>query len=187
MSNFPDLYILRHGQTTWNLAGRYQGRQNSPLTDLGQMQAARQNEIATAIIEKPEQAFVSPQLRAMQTADIALDGIIMPNCDDRLQEISFGSWEGLTRADLQDKVTTSFDDSLWFYDSPDGENFTTIRDRVRSFLNDLDAPAFVVTHGVTSLVLRGLWLGLGKEELSKLPREQGCIYHLSNGVETCLR
>ncbi|KAB7613865.1 histidine phosphatase family protein [Amylibacter sp. SFDW26] len=187
MPSFPDLYILRHGQTTWNVAGRFQGRMNSPLTELGKDQAKRQNEIALSIACKPLQAFVSPQPRALQTAEIALDGIIAPQIDDRLQEIAFGDWEGLTHVELEDKITSPFEDSLWFYDSPKGEDFTTICDRVMSFLTDINAPAFIITHGVTSLILRGLWLGLDKEQLSKLPREQGCIYHLSNDVETCLR
>ncbi len=187
MPNYPDLFILRHGQTDWNLAGRFQGRMNSDLTELGKEQAARQNEIAAALSCKPKQAFVSPQPRALQTAKIALDGIITPAKDDRLQEIAFGDWEGQTRAELEDKIASPFESNLWFYDSPNGENYAMICERVKSFMDDLTAPAFVVTHGVTSLIMRGLWLGLSQAELSKLPRQQGCIYHLSGGVETCLR
>ncbi len=187
MPRFPDLYILRHGQTEWNVAGRFQGRMNSPLTKLGKQQAARQNEIASTIAQKPTQAFVSPQPRALQTAEIALKGIMTPQHDDRLQEISFGDWEGLTRTELAGKITSPFEGNLWFYDAPNGENFEMICDRVKSFMDDLDEPTFVVTHGVTSLIMRGIWLGLDKASLSKLPREQGCIYHLSNGVESCLR
>ncbi|MCB1411303.1 MAG: histidine phosphatase family protein, partial [Rhodobacteraceae bacterium] len=41
----PPIYILRHGQTVWNLEGRMQGSRDSSLTDLGRAQAARQGAI----------------------------------------------------------------------------------------------------------------------------------------------
>ena len=59
--------------------------------------------------------------------------------------------------------------------------------RALEFLNYLDEPAVVVTHGVTSRVLRGLCLGLCQSDILKLPIDQGCIYHLVNGTETILR
>ena len=39
---YPDLYMMRHGQTVWNAEGRMQGRMNSPLTEFGAEQARRQ-------------------------------------------------------------------------------------------------------------------------------------------------
>jgi probable phosphoglycerate mutase len=56
-----------------------------------------------------------------------------------------------------------------------------------SFLQELEDPAIIVTHAVTSKVLRGLYLGLDQADLLKLPAEQGCIYHLYKGTEAVLR
>ena len=62
-----------------------------------------------------------------------------------------------------------------------------ISTRVLSFLKELEDPAIIVTHAVTSKVLRGLYLGLDQADLLKLPAEQGCIYHLYKGTEAVLR
>ena len=51
--------MLRHGQTEWNVAGRFQGQQNSPLTDLGQEQAQLQNKLLSGVEVLPSKAFVS--------------------------------------------------------------------------------------------------------------------------------
>ena len=45
--------------------------------------------------------------------------------------------------------------------------------RVQGFLDDLDRPAIIVTHAVTSTVLRSLWLGKDQEKMLELPIDQG--------------
>ena len=47
---FPELYILRHGETVWNFENRMQGALNSPLTAKGEAQAANQGRILRALI-----------------------------------------------------------------------------------------------------------------------------------------
>ena len=59
--------------------------------------------------------------------------------------------------------------------------------RVQGFLDDLDQPAIIVTHAITSTVLRGLWLGSDQAKMLELPIDQNCVYHLSNGIEKILR
>ena len=56
-----------------------------------------------------------------------------------------------------------------------------------SFLKELEDPAIIVTHAVTSKILRGICLGLDQADLLKLPAEQGCIYNLHKGAEAVLR
>jgi len=53
--------------------------------------------------------------------------------------------------------------------------------RAKSFLDSLTGPTVIVTHGITSYVLRGLWLGLGPDEMMALQGGQGCVYHLADG------
>lgn len=184
--NWPDLLVLRHGQTEWNLAGRFQGRRNSDLTELGQAQAACQNQILQPLLTQYPQRFASPQGRAVQTAQIALGDVSFQE-DARLMEVAFGNWEGMTRTEIKTQIIGDYDAHLWLFQSPNGEMFSEMRDRVTTFLDDLTGPAVIVTHGVTSAVVRGLWLGLSMEELAVLPKEQGCVVQLADRQETILR
>jgi len=191
MAQYPELFVLRHGQTEWNVSGRYQGRMDSALTKLGVEQANIQGQILKQLSGVDSiQCFSSPLLRASRTAEIALAAIgqvAMP--DPRLQEIDFGDWEGKTRHEVQVLLPPEMRDGQnlgWYFKSPRGERFADISKRVRHFLDELQAPAIVVTHGVTSMVLRGLWLGYSETELLGLPHKQGCVYHLQNGGEDCL-
>jgi probable phosphoglycerate mutase len=183
----PDLYILRHGQTEWNLAGRFQGRKNSPLTELGQSHARQQRTILENLTNPPTKRFASPLGRTIQTAELAfgsMDGVIL---DDRIQEIAFGKWEGATRDQIKSQITSDYETKTWQFQSPDGETFDMIYERVNDFLSEQSTPAIIVTHGVTATVLRGICMGLNQAELLQLSSEQGCVFHVSNGVETILR
>ncbi|WP_371405181.1 histidine phosphatase family protein [Kribbella sp. NBC_00662] len=100
-SNGPGLtiYLARHGQTEWNVAGRRQGRLDSPLTDLGLQQASRNSELLST--EGVDAVFASPLGRAQQTASIigAKLGLTVEVLDE-LAEIDHGLWSGLTSAEI---------------------------------------------------------------------------------------
>ncbi len=187
MSRYPDLFVLRHGQTEWNTLGKFQGRKDSPLTETGKAQARTQNQILCGIPNTPSRVVVSPQERAQHTARLAIAPHLQLETDHRLQEIAFGQWEGVTKNVIRSQIDYAYESYLWFFRSPGGESFEEISTRVRSFLDEQEEPSIIVTHGVTSSVLRGIWLGLDQEDLLKLPRTQGCVFHLSNGTETILR
>ena len=184
---YPDLYILRHGETTWNLQGRYQGRQDSPLTEKGRSQALVQRELLNGLDDVPSKVFISPLGRVIETARLAVTLGDRPIIDERLQEISFGNWEGSLKEDIAKNIHISSTNRSWAFNSPDGETLGMISARVQEFLDDLDQPAIIVTHGITSIVLRGLWLGLDQAKMLEMSTDQGCIYHLSNGTETIMR
>ncbi|MCQ0970498.1 histidine phosphatase family protein [Paracoccus sp. TK19116] len=181
-----DLYVLRHGETVWNELGRFQGRKDSPLTERGLTQALRQRALLESLSEKPEITYSSPQGRALQTARIALGNDALILQDERLCEIDFGAWEGLSRQEVQRQVGDGFASGEWNFDSPGGEDFHAIVGRVTSFLHDLREPAVVVTHGMTSVILRGLCMGMGKASMLRLERRQGVIYRVADGAETIL-
>ena len=188
---YPEIYVLRHGQTVWNLEGRFQGQKDSPLTDKGLAQAARQGAILTATALPPDvRLFASPIERARKTAEIACAGLDGPVIEDaRLVEVGFGAWEGLTRADIAAKwpERAESDDTgfLWHFSAPGGESFDRMKARAADVLNDLDGPAVIVTHGITSRMIRGIWLGLDAHGMDELPGGQGCVYHLKDGVQRC--
>ena len=71
MYPYPELYILRHGETLWNQQGRLQGQKDSPLTDKGRQQALAQGEVLRSIKSLPNIVFVNPLGRTLTTANFA--------------------------------------------------------------------------------------------------------------------
>lgn len=192
MPDFPEIVVLRHGQTVWNREGRHQGQLDSRLTDLGQEQAIKQGQILTRLLGDARwPAFCSPQGRASATARIALSDLkITPQHDDNLKEIHFGQWQGLTVEeiaqtwpDLVPPVVHNFD---MHFLSPDGETFGDLSRRARTFLAKLTEPSIIVTHGMTSRLLRGHWLGLERDAMKEIGGGQGVVFHLVDGQQTRL-
>ena len=187
MSNYPELYILRHGQTEWNVEGRMQGNLDSPLTPKGRDQAKTQGRLLRSLgLEAvPYPCLSSPKGRAFETASIALSEIsCVPVVDARLCETDLGSWQNCLLRDLRPNCPADLWQDLgpswYFFNAPDGESFESQRDRCKSLLDGLHGPAILVTHGITSRVLRGLWLGLGYRDTVLLPDGQGGVFHMKN-------
>jgi len=191
MKKYPDLYILRHGQTEWNLQGRMQGRLDSPLTPLGQRQARQQGRILARLGLGEVDCFCSPQGRALHTARIALKATGQTAQEDTaLSEVDMGSWQNCLASDLrrhcQPDLWEDLGPAWYFFNTPDGETWEQARRRCLLLLERLAGPSVLVTHGITAKVLRGLWLGLNYRDSVLLPGGQGCVFHLSNRRETCL-
>ncbi|MDB5576652.1 MAG: putative phosphoglycerate mutase, partial [Bradyrhizobium sp.] len=98
----PTIYYIRHGETAWNAAGRFQGSQDIPLNDLGRTQAVTAGGILADLIarnghEAATLPFVaSPLGRARLTMELVRKTMQLPPekyaLDDRLREIAFGQW-----------------------------------------------------------------------------------------------
>lgn len=96
-------YIFRHGQSTYNLAGRTQGQTNdSVLTPLGEQQAL---EVGKKLQDKGVEVIISsPLTRAMQTAQLANESLNVPiRQDERFSEVNVGEIEGLHYTVIQEK------------------------------------------------------------------------------------
>jgi len=182
------LYLVRHGETEWNGVGRYQGLRDSPLTRRGRDQAA---EIGRALSKQvstsngPLRAYVSPLGRAQATADIIEKSLHLDRTDDvRLREISTGCWDGMSLYEIDIEYPGALDGSDrgdWYFRSPDGESLEAALARVRAWLQDVQTPALAVTHGLTSRLIRGVWLGLGDAEMLDLPVPQNGFFRLLEG------
>ncbi len=184
-----EFLILRHGETEWNREGRMQGGLDSPLTGTGRAQAQRQNAILRDFGVTGWSWCASPQGRAMATAQIAADGLtteIVP--DARLREIGMGNWSGLRRSEIAEQVPHLFEtDGLGWYDhAPDGEGLVALEQRAKAFLKDLKGPTVIVTHGITSRVLRCIAQGLPVEAFETLGGGQGVVYHIREGESRLL-
>ncbi len=163
-----------------------QGELDSPLTEKGQLDAARQHEILRALDLTGFAFWSSPQGRAFHTAAIALAGIApLIRTDDRLREIGVGDWSGRLRSELPTpKGPNPF--MAQYEMAPNGEGFARVKTRVRAFLDDLKGPAVIVTHGVTGSMMRGLVIGERAHRDSSPHGGQGCVYHLKDGEQVLL-
>ena len=187
---------VRHGETQWNLARRFQGQFDSPLTERGIAQA---HAVGRLVQKLPEAAFArivaSPLGRARRTAEIIRDHLTAGaelTIDDRLREISVGSWDGLTYSDIARRFPGIFDGEGrhdWYFRSPDGDTYETFAARVGEWLRASAGSPFViaVTHGIVSRVLRGLYAGLPREVALTLPVPQDKVFRLCDGVIEELR
>lgn len=186
----PPLFILRHGETEWNRAGRMQGHLDSPLTPLGRAQAARQNAVLRRVLPANASAVSSDAARTVTSAEIALDGLAVPlRIDARLREVALGQWQGLTLAEIEAGwgwLTEGRDPMEWKFDAPGGETLAALAARAGAVLAGLDRPTVIVTHGLTSRVLRCLALGRPPEDLGKLPGGQGVVHVIEGGASHTL-
>jgi probable phosphoglycerate mutase len=95
------ILLVRHGQSTWNAEGRWQGQADPPLSDLGRLQARS----AATSLGALDAIFSSDLQRAMETAVIISTelGVGPVVVDPDLKERSAGAWSGLTRAEIDER------------------------------------------------------------------------------------
>jgi len=139
--------LLRHGPTEWNALGKVQGHTDIPLSEAGlaRMQALRLPFAASLV-------YASPLLRARQTVEaLGLSDAIL---DPRLMEQNWGTWEGLTRAEIlvrggPDAFVKAGSEQGDAFRPGNGESTGELHARVASFLSDVarqDCDAVAVAH-----------------------------------------
>lgn len=103
-----EMIVIRHGETEWNLSGRWQGHENSLLTENGHLQAKA---VAKALKQYPVSAlYSSDQGRALQTARYIEETLGLPIVtDSRLRERHLGIFQGLTAAQMKAQYPDSFE------------------------------------------------------------------------------
>jgi 2,3-bisphosphoglycerate-dependent phosphoglycerate mutase len=144
-----DLWLIRHGETTWNAEGRIQGQTDARLSELGIRQAKA---LAKRLSDRKFDAvYSSDSGRAIQTANIIFPGQNL--ClDARLREMHYGVLEGKTRAEFSPDEETNY---LTYRQDPynqriqEGENWQDLFARVDAWLKSLpeDGQIAAVTHG----------------------------------------
>lgn len=166
-----NLYLVRHGQSTWNVQGRVQGQtMHPPLTELGRAQAER---AACALRDAGiVRMLASDQVRALQTAQIIGARIgVPPLPSSLLREQDLGSWQGLTTEQALAAWRDRFGDDGWTdpgreaqLRAPGGESLADVGARVAALLASplvTEAPGAValVSHGDTIRIAIGHLLG----------------------------
>lgn len=152
------LYLIRHGQTEWNVERRMQGWQDSPLTSVGVEAAEALGRYLKDT--KIDHVYCSTSGRASKTAELICKGRdIKPVELDELRELCMGKWEGVKIDEITKLDTLRHDQFLndpMRFDGGSGESFLDIMSRTKEFLADLvskhgesNDQILVVTHTVT--------------------------------------
>ena len=148
------LLLIRHGQSVWNAARRWQGHSDVPLSELGHQQA---REAAEALAGETLAALYSSDLkRAWVTAQIVGEPHdLVPIPDVRLRELDVGEWGGLTRCEIEARwpeALAAFDRAEPHARPSGGETRAELERRIHGALDDLaarhvGATIAVVAHG----------------------------------------
>lgn len=186
------IYLVRHGETTWNQEGRHHGHDDSPLTERGIEQAHAAAWVLQRAIPDVRAVCIetSPLGRARQTAAIISEAlgldvdaaVVTP----LLIEHDLGAWQGLTRAEIDSQYPNARRErraNKWNYVVPCGESYAFVAARARQWLaNERHAPITIaVTHGKISRTIQGAYAGLTPSETLARSHHQNRIYQLFAG------
>jgi len=191
---WPLIYFLRHGQTDWNAAQRFQGQRDIPLNDYGRSQAAHNGKTLDALLSSetvdPNHLdwFCSPLGRTRETMEIARSQFSsdLPEVtfDDRLMEISFGIFEGTLLSDMEKEHPDEFaarNKSKWNHLPPKGENYDMLLERLQAFGQRLEKPSVVVAHGGVARALRSFLAGASGPQLDSWAPPQDQVMRFEDG------
>lgn len=182
------LILVRHGETDWNREGRLQGGQDIPLNDLGRKQAAEAaDRLRTLVPGFATLDFIgSPMHRARETMDILRAELdLAPGAyrlDDRLKELTFGSWEGFTWRDIRKAEREQAqlrERDKWSFVPPGGESYGMLADRVRPVLEELRRETVIVSHGGVARAILALVGAVPPQKASLVEIWQGKILVVS--------
>lgn len=156
------VFLLRHGETAWSLAGRHTGRTDIPLTERGRTLATTAGELGDRLRggRPPALVLSSPRRRARATAELA--GLHVDRVDERLGEWDYGDYEGRTTPQIREQVP---DWTVWTHPSPGGETAAQVGDRADAVLAEArgalpGGDVVLVGHGHFSRVLMARWIEL---------------------------
>ncbi|NWG15328.1 MAG: histidine phosphatase family protein [Chloroflexi bacterium] len=148
------ILLIRHGQTDWNMEGRWQGSLPVPLNDIGRAQARA---LAAHLRESPIRAIYSSDLpRALETAQLLGAALgVQPTPDVRLREFDLGIFQGLKRDEMMARYPAewaSFNADYWDYSIPGGESRRALQRRMWEAWQDVVArdegpEVAIVSHG----------------------------------------
>jgi broad specificity phosphatase PhoE len=169
------LVLLRHAETEWSKSGQHTGRTDLGLTDAGRDQATEAGlALGNLQLDNP-MVVTSPRRRAVSTAELA--GLAVDEKSPLIAEWDYGSYEGLTTAQIQESQPGWL---IWTHGCPDGETVTQVSDRAdRAIALAIEHMAsrdvLFVGHGHFSRVMIARWLELPLAAGSRFSMVAGSI------------
>lgn len=181
----PTLLLVRHGQTDWNVEGRWQGQADAPMNDKGRAQARA---LADQLNGWRVDAIWSSDLqRALETAQIIADRQGKPvHADRRLREINLGRWEGMLVTDIKQRYPQEWAErrrDVRNSRAPGGESVAEVAERVQRAADDVARqwPAgrvLLVSHGVSLAALICQSRGVTLEEVYHYVPDNGDVIEI---------
>jgi broad specificity phosphatase PhoE len=161
-----EILVIRHGETAWNRDEVFRGRADVPLSERGREQARL---LGGALAGRPiEAVYSSPLSRARETAaPLAEAAGLEVAADDRLVDMSFGEWEGVPRAEVEERWGELYE--MWVrapeeFRAPRGESLAEVLARAWPAMEEIASRhevAAVVSHRVVCKVVLCEALGSG--------------------------
>jgi broad specificity phosphatase PhoE len=161
------LVLLRHGETEWSKSGQHTGRTEVELTEAGRVQAKLAGGVLGELELVDPLVISSPRERSLTTAQLA--GLSIDEESELLAEWDYGSYEGLTTEQIQEKVP---DWLVWTHGCPGGETVAQVSERadaaVATALEHMESRDVVfVSHGHFSRAVITRWVELPLVEGSR--------------------
>jgi probable phosphoglycerate mutase len=185
----PVVYYVRHGETDWNLEFRLQGHRDVDINARGRRQAAHCGVVLRDLLAKlgrmpADLGYVSsPLLRARATMELMRATLGLDpsdyRIDDKLIEISFGEWEGLTLADVTARAPAALvhrGRDKWGFLPPGGESYRDVARRVGAWHASITRDTVVAAHGGVARALIAHLGILPGEEAAHMEIEHGVVY-----------
>jgi len=175
------ILLVRHGETVFNVEGRWQGQGNSPLTERGLAQA---RELGRGLAQEPITAVYSSDLgRAVQTArEVAVLHGLEVQLEQRLREIDVGGWTGKNRDEIDAEYPSGRE--AWAkapgrMQLPDGETLLEVQTRALAFFAErmpahADQTIVVISHGALGQAILVNGLGGTVDDLWLKDRVDNC-------------
>lgn len=181
----PTIYFIRHGETDWNVEGRLQGQRDIPLNDVGRVQAEEAGRRLQGLVPRYEDLdyVASPMGRTRETMERLRTAIgLYPGhyrLDERLVELTFGSWEGMTWKEVrkaEPQAAAMRERDKWNYVPPGGgESYGMLAARVRPILDDVTRETVIVAHGGVARAFLAVACGVSTRHAASIDIWQGKI------------
>ena len=159
-NSYPEIWLIRHGETAWSLSGQHTGRTDLPLTAAGEQRA---REVGRFLAGRPfALVLTSPLTRARETCRLAGYGEVA-QIEPDLREWDYGDYEGRTREQIQESVPGW---TIWTGPVPHGETIQQVAARASRVIERASGAAGDVAlfaHGHLLRILTACWLGIAPD------------------------
>lgn len=184
------IFLVRHGETDWNLKGKIQGNTDIELNKTGIKQAY---ELSNKMLEKNykfSKIYSSPQKRALQTAKILSENTnIECIVVDKLKEMNLGKWEGLAWSEVRENYPLEYKE--WFVKrrytkTPNGESYEDMLERVLDSLykiiDDNSDNIVIVTHSAVIMSLQCYITNTDFDKMTKFRTDNASILEIDSDL-----